>query len=540
MHKCLNISCVPAARPSVLSAAEVRVLERLMAGADALAAGRAGIVLAEHRRRRGDEDVEAGATRQTAATWYRRFAAEGADGLRDRPRAGRPRVHGQDSSRAVLLAPLYSPTVRWTSHSLAAMTGQSQSSVVRVWRQAFEASDPHPLPAGGLALAAVRLDRRGSLLVLAESGAALPEREGGSFMRSPRRPPLQTLLAADLLAAPSPATSGRGPGDPDAVQALLEAARRMVGPGVPLVVLARGPAADVGRAAGVDVHQVAAPAAWQGLLRSLVPRCTDSPPGELVALQQRVMAWARSGTGDAFEWVGGRVGAGPAHRPAGRDPAPRPTGQVVADAVLSVVMARIAAGRLAAGDRVTESSLSRAVHASRGHVREALLTLASNGLLELEPRRSARVPAPQVADVVETYALRRALGALVVRRAVHWTPGALDDVVEAHAALLAAAGTGDAWATGEADLRFQDALALSTGMRRIQQIFLAVSSQIRLFTAVMGVRYTYSIPAMVADDTSLLEHLRARDEGQALKAWHAKMDDALGYMVNQLGSPGAR
>ena len=107
--------------------------------------------------------------------------------------------------------------------------------------------------------------------------------------------------------------------------------------------------------------------------------------------------------------------------------------------------------------------------------------------------------------------------------------------------LVATGATGDAWATGDADIRFQDALALSTGMRRIPQMFLALSAQIRLFTVVMGVRYAYSIPAMVGDDTALLGHVRARDEAAALRAWHTKMDDALGYMVTQLGAPaGAR
>jgi DNA-binding GntR family transcriptional regulator len=214
---------------------------------------------------------------------------------------------------------------------------------------------------------------------------------------------------------------------------------------------------------------------------------------------------------------------------------------VVADAILETIVERIVAGRLAAGDRVPESSLARTVHASRGHVRESLLTLASNGLVDLEPRRGARVPSPEVADVVETYAVRRALGALLIRRSVHRAPQVLAPVHDALRALRDIAETGDAWATAVADIRFQDALALSTGMRRIPRMFLAVSAQIRLFTVVMGVRYTYSIPAMVRDDTTLLEHVEARQEVEALTAWHAKMDDALTYMLTQLGSPaGAR
>jgi DNA-binding GntR family transcriptional regulator len=277
---------------------------------------------------------------------------------------------------------------------------------------------------------------------------------------------------------------------------------------------------------------------WQGLLEVLVRRCTATPHPQLVSLQQRLQAWAQGGRGP-FEWLSeDTVAGGLERRVTAVGAEPRPAGQVVADAVLATVMQRIATGRLAAGDRITESSLSRAVPASRAHVREALLTLASNGLVDLEPHRGARVPAPQVADVVETYAVRRALGALVVRRAVHGPPEATAGVERALADLAAVAGTGEAWATGEADIAFQDALALSTAMRRIPRMFVALSAQIRLFTTVMGVRYAYSVPRMLRDDTALLQHVKAREEAAALQVWHAKMDDAVSYMVTQLGSSG--
>lgn len=546
--------------PSDLGPAQVRLLGRLAAGDEPAVARRAAIVLAEHRRRaaRGERRRGAGhpgdpaagpaaddaagpaASRPTAAKWYARFAEAGAGGLRDLPRSGRPPAHGDDAVRSVLVAPLYAPSVRWTSHTVAGLTGRSQSAVVRTWRDVFERADA-ALPAlpGGLDLVGVRLDATGSLLVLAERGAAAPPGPAGPFMRSPRRPPLQVLLAADLVAAGAGLAAGANGADgadgADGAGAFVEQVARRTGTRYPLHVLRRG--SPVAPPAGGSAS-VLPSAQWQGLLDVLVRRCTATPQPHLVALQQRLMAWARDEPAP-FEWgpeePRGRPGASRAPRAE-----PRPTGQVVADAVLDTIVDRIGAGRLAAGDRVTESSLSRAVHASRGHVREALLTLAADGLVDLEPHRGARVPAPQVADVVETYAARRALGALVVRRAAQWAPGALDPVEQALAALAEAGAGGDARATGDADIRFQDALALSTGMRRIPQMFLALSAQIRLFTAVMGVRYAYSIPAMVRDDTALLEHVRARDETAALRAWHTKMDDALGYMVTQLGAPQPR
>ncbi len=515
-----------------LSPTQVRLLRRLAADPQPVLASRAAIVLAEHRRRTGTRHGPTVVVRQTAAKWYARFAESGAEGLRDLPRAGRPATHGDEALRAVLTAPLFLSSLRWTSHTVAELTGQSQTAVVRAWRRAYETTatlPPGRLPQGGLGLVAARVDAENSVIVLAARAEPLPAGSAGPFMRSPRRAPLQVLLAADLLASALP--SG------DAVS-LVDMVRRRVGTRSPLFVISRHPVAGAPAVpAGVEYLVVTSSGQWQGLLEVLVRRCTATPHPQLVSLQQRLQAWAQGGRGP-FEWVSDDAGTGGVERRVTAVGAePRPAGQVVADAVLAAVMQRIATGRLGAGDHITESSLSRAVLASRAHVREALLTLASNGLVDLEPHRGARVPAPQVADVVETYAVRRALGALVVRRALHGPSEATAGAEQALAALTAVARTGDAWATGEADIAFQDALALGTAMRRIPRMFVALSAQIRLFTTVMGVRYAYSVPQMVRDDTALLHHVKAREEAAALKVWHAKMDDAVSYMVTQLGRP---
>ncbi len=71
-------------------------------------------------------------------------------------------------------------------------------------------------------------------------------------------------------------------------------------------------------------------------------------------------------------------------------------------------------------------------------------------------------------------------------------------------------------------------------MRRIPQMFYGLTAQLRLFIAVMGLDYTYSIPGMCQDDTALLDRIRARDEPGAARVWHRKIDDAVAYMTTQL------
>jgi DNA-binding GntR family transcriptional regulator len=525
------------ASPSPLGTDQVVTLQRLAASpnAPAAVARRARIVLATAGQPMTAADLPVSSA--TAARWMRRFEAAGAAGLADLPRSGRPPADRDAAMRALLVAPLLAPTVGWTSRTIAELTGHTQSAVARAWTQAYarraNGLDVR-IPAGGLRLVAAAVDAANSVLVLA-GGAQLEPGFSGPFMRSPRRPPFQALLAADLFASGGPAMVPAS-SDPRADTALVRTARRRVGANAPVYVLTRRPIAGLDdRAAEVVVAEAFA---WQGLLGDLVGRCTRSPASELLAAQQLVMEWARGGR-TRFEWSvpdAGRPGRPlpPAADRTSPRTAPRASSQALVDDVLAVLLDRITSGNLASGDRVTESFLARSVHASRSHVRDALRSLASSGLVDLEPHRGAVIPTAHIGDVVETYAARRALGALVVRRAAHWAPGALSPVERALQDLLETARTGNAWATGEADLHFQDTLAASTGMRRIPQMFYGLTAQLRLFIAVMGLGYTYSIPGMCHDDTTLLERIRARDEAGAARVWHRKIDDAVAYMTTQL------
>lgn len=405
--------------------------------------------------------------------------------------------------------------------------------VARVWTQTYGSAPDrlgNRLPASGLRLVAASASPGNSLLVLA--GTSPDRLDRGPFMRSPRRPPLQTLLAADLLTPPS-ASPGSSMATARADATLLATLRARLDRGTTVYVVSRRPLAPSAGPGEPVVLLIEDALAWQGLLEQLVRRCTAGSLSSLRDAQHRAMTWARSDAA-RFEWTDPDL-TGPPRQPTDRTaPPPRATTQVLADEVFAALLQRIDAGRLGAGDRITESSLARAVHTSRSHVRDALRALATSGLVDLEPNRGALVPAPRVADVVEIYAARRALGAILVRRATRWAPGDLDALDRALADLLAAGGTGDAHATGDADLRFQDALAHVTGMRRIPPLFTALTAQLRLHIAVMGLDYTYAIPDMCRDDTELLHHVRARDEAAALGTWHRKIDDALDYMTGQL------
>src|SRR3954451_1332083 len=78
-----------------------------------------------------------GVSKPTVIAWKKRYAAEGVDGLDDRPKPGRPRVVDDIE---IVLATLEPPPERlgvthWSSRLLAAELGLSNVKVADVWRE---------------------------------------------------------------------------------------------------------------------------------------------------------------------------------------------------------------------------------------------------------------------------------------------------------------------------------------------------------------------------------------------------------------------
>jgi transposase len=130
----------PFAVEIVLSGEEREQLEawaRRRTSAQALAE-RARIVLAAAEGLKNAEVAERlGVHRGTARKWRARFAEDRLDGLLDEPRPGRPRTVGDAQVEAVIVRTLESTpkdATHWSTRSMAAEVGLSQSAVSRIWR----------------------------------------------------------------------------------------------------------------------------------------------------------------------------------------------------------------------------------------------------------------------------------------------------------------------------------------------------------------------------------------------------------------------
>lgn len=91
-------------------------------------------------------------------------------------------------------------------------------------------------------------------------------------------------------------------------------------------------------------------------------------------------------------------------------------------------------GELEAGVSLVQEDLARRLGVSRTPLREALVSLAAEGLVSLNPNRSATVFRPSASEVVHSYEIREALEALGIDKAVRNFPeseiGALTSLVD--------------------------------------------------------------------------------------------------------------
>jgi transposase len=81
--------------------------------------------------------AEMGITRGMVAKWRTRFAVQRLDGLLDEPRPGRPRTISDAQVEEVVVRTLETTpkeATHWSTRSLAAELGLSQSAVARIWR----------------------------------------------------------------------------------------------------------------------------------------------------------------------------------------------------------------------------------------------------------------------------------------------------------------------------------------------------------------------------------------------------------------------
>src|ERR1700750_714641 len=106
-----------------------------------------------------------------------------------------------------------------------------------------------------------------------------------------------------------------------------------------------------------------------------------------------------------------------ANRGIGRVDVERHGGPSLVATIACDIGAEIIQGKIKAGDDLNSVELSRRFQTSRTPIREALILLEKEGLVEIPPRRRPRVRALALAEIRDIYEARAALFVLMARAA---------------------------------------------------------------------------------------------------------------------------
>jgi DNA-binding GntR family transcriptional regulator len=151
------------------------------------------------------------------------------------------------------------------------------------------------------------------------------------------------------------------------------------------------------------------------------------------------------------------------------------------DAAYRTMRVKILDNEWAPGHRALEQELALELGVSRTPVREALIRLAQEGLVEVVPRHGMRVLPVSAADMNEIYQLLGSLEATAAEMVAQRKPAARDiaPLEAASRAMDAALKTGDLDAWAQADERFHRHLVELCGNRLLAA---TVYNRARMFT----------------------------------------------------------
>lgn len=179
--------------------------------------------------------------------------------------------------------------------------------------------------------------------------------------------------------------------------------------------------------------------------------------------------------------------------------------------ILAALRADILGMRLKPGEPLTEKDLTERFGVSRTPLREALIRLAEDGLVEIFPQSGTFVGRIPVEALPEAVVVRQALECAAMPLIVARTDAAglaLLDAIIARQAAMAALGDQDAFHA--ADEEFHEALATLAGHPGLWRVAQQAKTQIdrcRRMTLPMPGR----MPVVVEEHRAIVQALRARD-----------------------------
>ncbi len=185
--------------------------------------------------------------------------------------------------------------------------------------------------------------------------------------------------------------------------------------------------------------------------------------------------------------------------------------------VATVIRDAILSGSLLPGAPLVEKAIAEDLDISRAPVREAIRTLAKEGLVESIPYKGSRVRVLHARDVHEVYSIRGLLERYAVRQVLAAEPAVdLTPLDTACAAMEAAAAAGDAQALTAADERFHEGLIALPDHELLLGIWNLIELRARHAMALRNVQMG-DLGVVAANHRAIVAALRAGDLDRTLR-----------------------
>jgi DNA-binding GntR family transcriptional regulator len=173
---------------------------------------------------------------------------------------------------------------------------------------------------------------------------------------------------------------------------------------------------------------------------------------------------------------------------------------------------RILDGAMPAGSQFLEQELAEMLGMSRTPVREALIRLQDERLVEVKPRHGARILGVTADELSDIYEITSDLEASALRRLarVGVKPAALQKIEQALAGMAQATAAGDFKEWLRWDNQFHETMVAEAGNQRLTDIFSGLMAQV--YTARHGTMTGRTIPVVSNDEhTAIIAAVRAGD-----------------------------
>lgn len=192
-----------------------------------------------------------------------------------------------------------------------------------------------------------------------------------------------------------------------------------------------------------------------------------------------------------------------------------PLARTASAAAADLIRRAIVDGRVQPGHRLKEEELAQQFGISRTPIREALLVLQTEGLVEAMPNRGATVRAYEPADLEDMYELRALLeGHAAARAATRVTPDQLDELRASCGRFSGLLGPNDVQALVLENGLFHDTILIAADSERLTGMVRQVVALPLIYKS-----YVWYSPAQAS--ASLHYHLqlvRALEHGDAQRA----------------------